>query len=320
MKVLVLGGTSFVGRHMAEELLAKGHEVVLFNRGKSNPALFPELERIIGDRRKDAAKLKDEKWDAVLDTSAYTPADLRPILENITTDHYTFISTISVYNDFTSGPVKESSSVFQQNIEGDRVTGDTYGPFKVMCEQLIEEKIGGRALIIRPGIVIGPFDPTDRFTYWAMKLNDRDAVLLPGSPERKVQWIDARDLARFTVIQLEKKVTGVFNVVADPVSMEEFVEQVSGRERETVWADDQYLIEEGLDAFELPFWIPYSEDFPAGFILADNEKAKSAGLKSRPLKQSAKETLEWVRGQGDFQLKAGISGEREQSLLKKLRE
>lgn len=318
MKVLVLGGTSFVGRHMVEELLAKGHEVVLFNRGKSNPALFPELKRIIGDRRKDAAKLRDEKWDAVLDTSAYTPADLQPILENIRTDHYTFISTVSVYNDFTSGPVKESSPVFQQNIEGDQVTGETYGPFKVMCEQLIQEKIESGALIIRPGIVIGPFDPTDRFTYWAMKLNDEDAVLIPGSKERKVQWVDARDLARFTVMQMEKRVTGVFNVVADPVSMEEFVEQVSGKECETVWADDQYLIEEGLQAFELPFWIPFSEEFPDGFILVDNEKAKSAGLIFRTLKQSAKETLEWVEKEGDFQLKAGISKKRERGLLKKL--
>ncbi|WP_223634091.1 NAD-dependent epimerase/dehydratase family protein [Planococcus sp. 4-30] len=320
MKVLVLGGTSFVGRHMVEELVAKGHEVVLFNRGKSNPGLFPKLKRIRGDRRKDAAKLRDGKWDAVLDTSAYTPADLQPIMENIRTDHYTFISTISVYNDFTSGPVKESSSVFRENVKGDRVTSDTYGPFKVMCEQLIKKETGDKALIIRPGIVIGPFDPTDRFTYWAMKLNDENTVLIPGSKERKVQWIDARDLARFTVMQLEAKVTGVFNVVADPVSMEEFVEQISDRECKTIWADDQYLIEEGVEAFELPFWIPYSEEFPDGFILADNEKAKSAGLTFRTLKQSAKETLEWIEKQGDFRLTAGISTTREQELLKKLGE
>ncbi|WP_298826914.1 NAD-dependent epimerase/dehydratase family protein [uncultured Planococcus sp.] len=320
MKVLVLGGTSFVGRHMVEELVSKGHEVILFNRGKSNPGLFPNLKKIKGDRRKDAAKIGDEKWDAVLDTSAYTPADLQPIMENIRTDHYTFISTISVYNDFTSGPVKESSSVFRENVKGDQVTSDTYGPFKVMCEQLIKEEIGGKALIIRPGIVIGPFDPTDRFTYWAMKLNDKSTVLIPGSKERKVQWIDARDLARFTVMQLETKVTGVFNVVADPVSMKEFVEQISDRECKTIWADDQYLIEEGVEAFELPFWIPNSEEFPDGFILADNKKAKSAGLTFRTLKQSAKETLEWIEKQGDFRLKAGISKTREQELLKKLGE
>lgn len=318
MKVLLLGGTSFVGRHMVEELLVKGHEVVLFNRGKSNPTIFPELRRIIGDRRKDAKKLKDEKWDAVLDTSAYTPADLQPILKNITTDHYTFISTISVYDDFKQGPVEENSSIFQQEVEGDKVTGDTYGPLKVMCEKLIKESVGDKGLIIRPGIVIGPFDPTDRFTYWAMKLNDKGTVLIPGSKERKIQWIDARDLAQFTVLQMEKRATGVFNVVADPVSMEEFVLLTTYGEPETVWANDQYLMEQGLQAFELPFWIPFSEDLPDGFILANNEKAKSAGLTFRPLRQSAKETLEWIEKGGDFQLKAGISRKKEQTLLKKL--
>jgi len=318
MKVLVLGGTSFVGRHMVEELVARKHEVVLFNRGKSNPSAFPELKRITGDRRKDAAKLAGEKWDAVLDTSAYTPADLRPILKNVSTDHYAFISTISVYNDFTQGPVTESSSVFQQEVEGNQVTGDTYGPLKVMCEQLIKKELGDKALMIRPGIVIGPFDPTDRFTYWAVKLEGEGAVLIPGSKRREVQWIDARDLARFTVLQLENRVTGAFNVVADPVSMEEFVAQVSCGEQKAIWAEDEYLMEQEVQAFELPFWIPFSEKFPDGFILASNEKAKSVGLIFRPLRQSAQETREWVEKEGGFRLKAGISEKREQELLEQL--
>lgn len=316
MKILMLGGTSFVGRHIVEELISKGHEVVLFNRGKSNPGIFPELKRIVGDRRRDAAKLTDEKWDAVIDTSAYTPADLRPVLENITTDHYTFISTISVYDDFKHGAVTENSSVFQQEVESDKVTSDTYGPLKTMCEQLIEERVGDKALIIRPGIVIGPYDPTDRFAYWAMKLSGKGTVLIPGSKERKVQWIDARDLAEFTVAQLEKKLLGVFNVAADPMAMEEFVAQVMLGEPKTVWVDDRFLAESGLQAFEMPFWIPLSEDFPEGFILADNKKAKSVGLTFRPVKQSAQDTLEWIGKEGISQLKAGISEEKERALLK----
>lgn len=315
----MLGGTSFVGRHIVEELVSKGHEVVLFNRGKSNPAVFPKLQRMIGDRRKDAAKLGEKKWDAVIDTSAYTPADLTPILEHIQTDHYTFISTISVYNNFKQGAVKESSSVFQQKVEGDRVNGDTYGPLKVMCEKLIMESVGDKALIIRPGIVIGPYDPTDRFTYWAMKLNGPGTVLIPGSEERKVQWIDARDLAEFTVSQLERKVTGVFNVVADPISMKEFVAQTSYGKPETVWADDHRLLENGLQAFELPFWIPVSADFPEGFILVNNNEAKKAGLSCRPLKQSAKEVLEWLEGVESVHLKAGIDEKKEKFLLGKVR-
>ncbi|WP_142826070.1 NAD-dependent epimerase/dehydratase family protein [Planococcus soli] len=319
MKVLIIGGTSFVGRYIVEELMKKGHEVVLFNRGKSNPGIFPELRRVLGDRRKDAIKLAQEKWDAVVDTSAYTPADLRPILENVRTDHYTFISTISVYTDFKKGAVKENAAVFEEEVQGDKVTGETYGPFKVMCEQLIEERISDKALVIRPGIVVGPADPTGRFTYWAVKLNGEGPVLIPGSKKRKVQWIDARDLAEFTVSQLEKKATGVFNVVADPVSMEEFVSVVSREELETVWADDHFLLEEGVQAFELPFWIPISVDFPEGFILADNKKAKNEGLTQRPLGQSAKDTLEWSKEEGLAELKVGISKERERDLLEKLK-
>lgn len=319
MKVLIIGGTSFVGRHIVEELVKKGHEAVLFNRGKSNPGIFPELRRILGDRRKDAAKLANEQWDAVIDTSAYTPADLQPILDHIKTDHYTFISTISVYTDFKQGPVKENASLFEKEVQGDKVTGENYGPFKVMCEQLVKDRLGEKALIVRPGIVVGPADPTDRFTYWVIKLDGDGPVLIPGSKKRKVQWIDARDLAEFTVSQLEKKGKGAFNVAADSVSMEEFVSDVTLGDPETIWADDHFLLEEGLQAFELPFWIPISADFPEGFILVDNEKAKNEGLTLRPLEQSVKDTLQWSKTEGLSELKAGISKEKEQNLLKKLK-
>lgn len=318
MKVLIIGGTSFVGRHIVEELVKKKHEVVLFNRGKSNPGIFPELRKILGDRRKDASKLAGEHWDAVIDTSAYTPADLLPILDNINTDHYTFISTISVYTDFKKGAVKENAAVFEKEVQGDEVTGETYGPLKVMCERYIEERLGDKALIIRPGIVVGPADPTDRFTYWAIKLNTAGPVLVPGSKQRKVQWIDARDLAKFTVSQLEKKAAGVFNVVADPVSMEEFVSIVTLGDTETVWADDHFLLEEGVQTFELPFWIPISTDFPEGFILVNNEKAKNEGLTLQSLEQSAKDTLQWSKEEGISKLKAGISDKKEHDLLKHL--
>lgn len=318
MKVLIIGGTSFVGRHIVEKLIKEKHEVVLFNRGKSNPGIFPELRKIVGDRRKDAAKLGDEHWDAVIDTSAYTPADLKPVIEHIRTDHYTFISTISVYTDFTKGPVEENSAVFEKEVQGDKVTGETYGPFKVMCERYIEKQLNEKALIIRPGIVIGPADPTDRFTYWAVKLNTEGPVLIPGSKQRKVQWIDARDLAEFTVSQIEKKVTGVFNAVADSVTMEEFVSEAAFGNPQTVWAEDSFLLEEGVQAFELPFWIPISAEFPEGFILANNDKAHEYGLLLRPLRQSAKDTLQWKKAEVSSDLKAGIDEKKEQELVKKL--
>lgn len=159
----------------------------------------------MGDRRRDAGKLASEKWDAVIDTSAYTTTDLKPVLENLITDHYIFISTISVYDDFKDCPVNEDGSVFKTEIAADEVTGQTYGPLKAMCERYIEKNAADNALILRPGIVVGPYDPTDRFTYWIMKLNQKGSVLVPGSRERKLQWIDARDLGEFTVLQMEKR-------------------------------------------------------------------------------------------------------------------
>lgn len=318
MKILVIGGTSFVGRHIVEALLEKEHEVVLFNRGKSNPHLFPQLQKILGDRRKDAEKLAAEKWDAVIDSSAYTPADLKPVLKNLKTNHYIFISTISVYDDFKNGPVRESGSLFNTEVTEDEVTGSTYGPLKVMCENYIEKNLSDKALILRPGIVVGPYDPTDRFTYWVMKLNGKGPVLVPGSKERKIQWVDARDLAEFTVLQMENKTTGVYNVAADAVSMEELVQTLNGGEADCVWADDHFLLEQGLKAFELPFWIPFSTEFPEGFLLVDNEKAKSAGLGMRSVKQSAQDTLEWAQKEGLSRLKTGISENRERELLNKI--
>lgn len=318
MKILVIGGTSFVGRHIVEALLEKEHEVVLFNRGKSNPHLFPQLQKILGDRRKDAEKLAAEKWDAVIDSSAYTPADLKPVLKNLKTNHYIFISTISVYDDFKNGPVRESGSLFNTEVTEDEVTGSTYGPLKVMCENYIEKNLSDKALILRPGIVVGPYDPTDRFTYWVMKLNGKGPVLVPGSKERKIQWVDARDLAEFTVLQMENKTTGVYNVAADAVSMEELVQTLNGGEADCVWVDDHFLLEQGVKAFELPFWIPFSTEFPEGFLLVDNEKAKSAGLGMRSVKQSAQDTLEWAQKEGLSRLKTGISENRERELLNKI--
>ena len=171
LKILVIGGTSFVGRHIVEQSLLNGHEVVLFNRGKTNPDLFPECRRIVGDRRTNMNQAALEHWDAVIDTSGYTPNDVKPVIEALKekTNHYTFISTISVYDDHSKGDVNENSSTFTHTITTDEVTGETYGPLKVMCEKEVNDGFGEKALIVRPCIIVGPDDPTDRFTYWAMR-------------------------------------------------------------------------------------------------------------------------------------------------------
>lgn len=317
MDLLIIGGTSFVGRHIVQKAIEKGHNVTLFNRGKSNPGLFPELPRITGDRRKDAQKLAGRMWDAAIDTNAYSPADLLPVMEHLQTGHFTFISTISVYDDFKQGPASESSSVFQQEIKGDKVTGETYGPLKAMCERLVKERMGEEALIIRPGIVVGPYDPTDRFTYWAKRLAEPGDILVPGSEEREVQWIDARDMAEFIVSQAERKAGGTFNLAADPIKMDEFVESVSTEECGKLhWVDDAFLEKQHIEPFNIPLWIPVSADYPQGFFTVDNAKAKSAGLTARSAKESAEAVREWLAAEGMKTLKTGLDESLEKELIR----
>lgn len=313
MKILVIGGTSFVGRHIVEEAIKKGHSVTLFNRGKSNPGLFSELPRITGDRRQDADKLENTKWDGVIDTSAYTPLDLIPVLDHISTDHYTFVSTISVYDNFSEGPVTENSST-HKSIDGDEVTGETYGPLKVTCENLVKKRFTNNALIVRPGIVAGPYDPTDRFTYWALKLNEGGEVLIPGSKTRKVQWIDASDLARFVIGNVENRTNGTFNLTANPVTMEELVKTLASPDLVTLWVQDQTLLDAGINPFEIALWIPIDESHPEGFILADNSKAKKTGWQPRELAETAEAVRHWKKDSGSKELKTTISEERERKI------
>lgn len=313
MKILVIGGTSFVGRHIVEEAAAKGHDVTLFNRGKSNPGLFSELPRITGDRRRDAGKLQNGKWDAVIDTSAYTPSDLIPVLNHVSTGHYTFISTISVYDNFSKGPVVEESSI-HTGIDGDTVTGETYGPLKVTCEKIVKEHFADNALIIRPGIVAGAHDPTDRFTYWALKLNERGEALIPGSKSRKVQWIDARDLAAFVIRNVENRTNGTFNLTANPVSMEELVKTLASPDSVPIWVSDEILVGTGIKPFDFPLWIPVTEDHPEGFILADNTKAKETGWKPRGLAETAEAVRKWKKGSLSSDLTTGITAEQENEI------
>lgn len=318
MKLLIIGGTSFVGRHLVEAALANGHDVTLFNRGKSNPGLFADLPRIIGDRRKDAGLLANQKWDAVIDSSAYSPKDLETVLNSLDTDHYTFISTISVYDDFSAGAVPEEGSKHQPYIESDVVTGETYGPLKVACEGVIAEREGLKSLIIRPAIVAGPHDPTDRFTYWAKRLSVPGEVLIPGGKNRKLQWIDARDLANFTLSMVEQGDTGVYNVAADPVTMEQFVDGVKSAEIHPQWIPDERLLEEQIKPFQIPFWIPVSDTHPEGFILAANDAAKKAGLKQRPMSEMAEDTRQWLAEEDGRELKVGLSMDEERTLRSKL--
>ncbi|HSI67107.1 MAG TPA: NAD-dependent epimerase/dehydratase family protein [Planococcus sp. (in: firmicutes)] len=320
MKLLIIGGTSFIGRHITMEASKKGHTITLFNRGKSDPSAFPELRLIKGDRQKDAYKLAGEEWDAVIDTSAYTPGDLEPMLPYINTGHYTFVSTISVYDNFREGPVAEDGSTHTQIINSDEVNGKTYGPLKMMCENLLQDKMRDKLLIVRPCIVAGPHDPTDRFTDWALRLASNRPVIIPGSRRRKIQWIDVRDLAEFIINKVEEQSVGTYNVASDPLSMEAFVEALQTGEVEKIWVDDETLLRHGIKPFEIPFWMPVTEDYPDGFILVENSQSKKEGLRLTPLAQTGEETRKWFGGLSRRELKAGLDKQKENEILFNMRQ
>src|SRR5579885_1733748 len=214
MKLLILGGTVFLGRHIVEAALARGHEITLFNRRQHNGELFPEVEKLRGDRNGDLSALEGRRWDAAIDTSGYFPRVVRASAQKLSgaVDHYTFISSISVYADFTQVGMDENAPVGTLKDESvEEITGESYGPLKVLCEQAAEQAMPGRVLNIRPGLIVGPHDPSDRFTYWPRRLARGGDVLAPGRPERLVQLIDVRDLAEWNIRAAEARLTGLFN-------------------------------------------------------------------------------------------------------------
>ncbi|MFX3674759.1 MAG: NAD-dependent epimerase/dehydratase family protein [Paenisporosarcina sp.] len=318
MKILVIGGTSFIGRHLVETANDNGHELVLFNRGKTNPGIFEGMRHIQGDRKVDAHVLGNEDWDAVIDTCGYTPNDVKPVIDAIKnkTNLYMFISTISVYDNFKDGRPNEKSSTYKQQIETEEVTGETYGPLKVMCEDLVNKAFGNKALIIRPCIVVGPHDPTDRFTYYATRLAKEGPVALPGGhePHRKVQWIDVRDMAKWIMKMLESGTTGTYNAASNPISLDEFMDEIAPIPIQKEWLSDEKLESEDLGARRFPFWVPISEDYPEGFIIVDNRHAVEHGLTFRALSETAQDTRDWF---GNRELKAGPTSEMEIAFLRK---
>jgi len=319
MKLLILGGTVFLGRHIVEIALVRGHQITMFNRGQHNADLFPQVEKLHGDRGIDLAALQDGHWDAVIDTCGYVPHIVRASAELLASraDHYTFISSISVYPDLGVPNLDESAPV---GILADplctEVTGETYGPLKALCEQATASAFPGRALIIRPGLIVGPNDPTDRFTYWPHRMAQGGAVLAPGNPDRQVQVIDVRDLAQWIVQMVEEGHTGIYNATGPsyPLSMGAMLQECitrSGSEAHLVWIEDQFLIDQGVEPWmQLPLWIPGEE------MSVNCRKAFAAGLLCRPLADTVRDTLAWDAERPAVQeWRAGISVQREQQLL-----
>ena len=249
MKILVLGGTVFVGRHLVEAALARGHELALFNRGQHNPELFPQLERLRGDRDGDLEALKGRRWDVVIDTCGYVPhvvGQSAGLLADAV-DNYVFISTISVYADIGQHGINEDSPLERPEMDMEEVTGKSYGPLKVGCEQVVSRAMQGRSLIIRPGLVVGPNDATDRFTYWPIRMARGGQVLAPAPESAPAQIIDVRDLAEWTIRLVEGKQTGILNVTGpeQPLTMGGMLEQCRAAANSSAdihWLPADYLL------------------------------------------------------------------------------
>lgn len=307
MRLLVLGGTKFLGRAVAEEALARGHELTLFNRGETNPGLFPEAEHLHGDRRSDLSALAGRSWDAVVDPSGYVPAAVRASAELLRdSGRYVFVSSVSVYADFSTGPTESSPTAELGSMPVDEVAADfsNYGPLKALAEAEVERVFGERALIVRPGLIVGPHDPTGRFTYWARRLARGGETLAPGPRERRAQFIDVRDLAAWIVDGAERGLSGTFNATNEGVAWGELLAGA-----DVTWVTDDFLQEHGVGPWmELPLWL--SDPAWAGMHGTDVRAAVAAGLRFRPL-------AETIRGAADAPAEEGVglTPEREAELL-----
>jgi 2'-hydroxyisoflavone reductase len=323
MKLLILGGTIFLGRHLVEIARAHGHEITIFNRGQHNTELFQDVEKLRGDRDGGLDALKGGRWDAVIDTCGYVPRIVRDSAELLfrAVDHYTFVSSISVYADVSEPGLDEDAAVGKLEDESiEEVTGQTYGPLKALCEQAAAAAMPGRVLNVRPGLIVGPHDPTDRFTYWPHRLDRGGEVLAPEPPGAPVQVIDVRDLAEWTIEMVERRETGIYNATgpAYQLTMGEVLEtsrEAGGDDASLKWLSPRFLKAAEIEPWiDLPLWLP--DEATAGMLAVNVDKAIGAGLKFRPLSQTVGDTLAWAKERPvDHEWRAGLKPEKEEEVL-----
>ena len=317
MRLLILGGTKFLGRAATEAALARGHEVTLFNRGQTNPELFPNAAKIHGDREHDLSLLNGRSWDAVIDPSGYVPHTVRASAEALddAVDYYLYVSSISVYADFFGPSNEESERKELGDLPVDRLLEDysNYGPLKALCEDAVAETLPDRHVLVRPGLIVGPHDPTGRFTYWPHRVARGGNVLAPSPPDENVQFVDVRDLADWLVTLCETRRPGKFNAVQPGVPWQELLEtcrEVSGSDAELVWVDGDFLLEQGVEQWMgLPMWM-HEEEW-RGIHMADVSRALAAGLTFRPLEETVRATLD----EAEATEQAGLSSEHEREVL-----
>lgn len=349
MRILVLGGTGFLGPHFVAAARAKGHHLTLFNRGRSNPGRFAgdefsDIEQLRGDRKDDLSALEgDRRWDAVLDTSAYIPADVTRSARLLAprVGQYLMVSTISVYAaSDTPGQDEDAPLAVLDDPTVTEVTGGTYGGLKALCERAAEAELPGRTTIVRPGLIVGPGDTTDRFTYWPARADRGGEILAPGTPDDPTQFIDVRDLAGFLLLALEQRHTGIYNADAPQGSItmgrllatcQEVSRRMNtlycvrapcpqppGHESTLTWVPADFLAAQGVSPWQdMPAWIPATGEY-AGFGRTSTARAHAIGLRTRPLEDTVGDTLAFWRDLPEERRakpKAGLAPEREAAVL-----
>ncbi len=323
MKILILGGTSFLGPQIVEAAQTRGHVLTLFNRGKTNPGLFPDIEKLRGDRDGDLASLEGRAWDSVVDTSGYVPriVTMSAKLLAPSVKQYVFISTLSVFGEGLKPGTAEDGPLATMDDETSEDVKKYYGALKARCEKAAEAAMPGRTWNIRPGLIVGPRDNSDRFTYWPVRIAAGGEVLAPGDGSDPVQYIDARDLGAWIVLGIERNLAGVYNAVGPAkkttmkTTLEGIKKGVGGNARFT-WVSTKFLDEKQVAPWsDLPVWVPGQDE---GFTQISNRKAIAAGLSFRPVSATASDTLSWFKTLPDDRrgkLRAGITIEKEKELL-----
>jgi 2'-hydroxyisoflavone reductase len=318
VNLLVIGGTRFLGRAIVDAALGHGHQVTLFNRGRTNPDLYPGLRLIRADRNRDAGLLAAEPFDAAIDVAGMQPSEVEPIVVATrgSVGRYVFVSTISVYADHSVPQVEGQGVLLPREGQG---PGEAYGAAKAASEQLVRDAFGERALVVRPGLIVGGHDPTDRFAYWPRRIAAGGRVLAPGGPDHPCQFIDVRDLGRFVVHAVERELAGTFNATGVPTTLGQLLEScqrvICGSVSELVWVPDEALIAAGVARWMgVPLWV--TEPGWEAHAAASIERAMGAGLSFRPVEETISGTLAWdlARG-GPPEGREGLSAEREAELL-----
>jgi 2'-hydroxyisoflavone reductase len=318
VQLLVLGGTRFLGRALVDAALGRGHDVTLFNRGQTNPELFPEAEKIRGDRTEDLSALSARDWDAVLDVATFLPRVVRLSVEALRgrVGRYVYVSSVSVYADQSTPPVEGAAVLELEDPDDERI--ESYGALKAACERIVQDAFGEAATIVRPGLIVGPHDPTDRFTYWPVRVAAGGHVLAPGSPDDPVQFVDVRDLAAWILGLTERGVGGVFNATGESMPFERLLDEcrtVSGSDARFTWVPSDRLLAAGVEEWMgVPLWIASPGWGAANRVVVT--RALEHGLTFRPLAETIRDTLAWhAEREWPPAEDIGLAPERERELL-----